>query len=560
MTVATLFVLFGDWIRTLSFSPSADSTFSFLNNCAFFLFLAEIIMNSWAKSDFSMGCFHVRGYMFNFFFWLDLLCIVSMIPDLKWISSNLGMEEMPGTGVGAKAGKAGKIGAKTGRVVRMVRLLRLVKLYKITSQRQREKKIIEDLGKLVEMGHIQQDDLDYHRERRTSSQKQSKVGAELSDIITRRVIVAVLMMLLVVPLLSYSSTIDDEREATDFLQSINVQSGAGSNTDCNFLVNSTINYVDFLNNILETADDSHQYLIDLAILPNRCDTSNVTVSSRFGHLDHLRQEEIKNIQGTNFTLDGETYSVQATFNMKYFKEQEAKSGIYTTLFVVFMLISLSSQFTGDAQKLVLAPIENMMEMVNMVADDPLQDYDFNALALTSEYETRVVQVAIQKITALLRVGFGVAGAEIISTNMAVEGEDNAVLEPMIPGKRIYAIFGFCDIHAFDLCTEKLEDEIMTFVNSVARIVHDEVTRWGGLCNKNLGNAFLMVWRIGDEAALQDISGRRRRKSQRNSLVGSSRALVRNLAVDLRRIPGEIIEHVFCSSSVQCPCHNMMWFI
>jgi hypothetical protein len=560
MTVATLFVLFGDWIRTLSFSPSADSTFSFLNNCAFFLFLAEIIMNSWAKSDFSMGCFHVRGYMFNFFFWLDLLCIVSMIPDLKWISSNLGMEEMPGTGVGAKAGKAGKIGAKTGRVVRMVRLLRLVKLYKITSQRQREKKIIEDLGKLVEMGHIQQDDLDYHRERRTSSQKQSKVGAELSDIITRRVIVAVLMMLLVVPLLSYSSTIDDEREATDFLQSINVQSGAGSNTDCNFLVNSTINYVDFLNNILETADDSHQYLIDLAILPNRCDTSNVTVSSRFGHLDHLRQEEIKNTQGTNFTLDGETYSVQATFNMKYFKEQEAKSGIYTTLFVVFMLISLSSQFTGDAQKLVLAPIENMMEMVNMVADDPLEDYDFNALALTSEYETRVVQVAIQKITALLRVGFGVAGAEIISTNMAVEGEDNAVLEPMIPGKRIYAIFGFCDIHAFDLCTEKLEDEIMTFVNSVARIVHDEVTRWGGLCNKNLGNAFLMVWRIGDEAALQDISGRRRRKSQRNSLVGSSRALVRNLAVDLRRIPGEIIEHVFCSSSVQCPCHNMMWFI
>ena len=550
MTLATLFVLFGDWIRTLSFSPSADSTFSFLNNCAFFLFLAEIIMNSWAKSDFSKGCFHVRGYMFSFFFWLDLLCIVSMIPDLKWLSSNFGVEEMPGNGVGAKAGKAGKIGAKTGRVVKMARLLRLVKLYKITSQRQREKKITEDLEKLVEMGHIQKDDLDYHLERMTSSQKQSKVGAELSDIITRRVIVAVLLMLLVVPLLSYSSTIDDEREATDFLQSINIQSGAGSMTNCNFLINSTINYVDFLNNILQTDDDSHQYLIDLAVLPHRCDTSNVPILSQFNFLDSLRQEEIKNIQGTNFTSSGETYSVQAMFNMKYFKEEEAKSGIYTTLFVVFMLISLSSQFTGDAQKLVLAPIENMMEMVNMVADDPLEDYDFNTLALTSEYETRVVQVAIQKITALLRVGFGVAGAEIISTNMAVEGEDNAVLEPMIPGKRIYAIFGFCDIHAFDLCTEKLEDEIMTFVNSVARIVHDEVTRWGGLCNKNLGNAFLMVWRIGDETALQEITGRRRRKSQRNSLVGASRALVRNLAVDLRRIPGEIKECDIGPSSIQ----------
>ena len=49
---------------------------------------------------------------------------------------------------------------------------------------------------------------------------------------------------------------------------------------------------------------------------------------------------------------------------------------------------------------------------------------------------------------------------------------------------------------------KLEDEIMTFVNQVASIVHEEVTRWEGLCNKNLGNAFLMVWRIGDEEYLK----------------------------------------------------------
>ena len=60
--------------------------------------------------------------------------------------------------------------------------------------------------------------------------------------------------------------------------------------------------------------------------------------------------------------------------------------------------------------------------------------------------------------------------------MAVgEGEGSAVLEPMLPGKRIYAIFGFSHIHAFDLCTERLEDEIMTFINSIARIVHNEVT-------------------------------------------------------------------------------------
>ena len=59
--------------------------------------------------------------------------------------------------------------------------------------------------------------------------------------------------------------------------------------------------------------------------------------------------------------------------------------------------------------------------IHVVADDPLEVYDFNNVSWNSEYayETRVVQVAIQKFTALLWVGFGVAGAEIISKDMAV---------------------------------------------------------------------------------------------------------------------------------------------
>jgi len=77
-------------------------------------------------------------------------------------------------------------------------------------------------------------------------------------------------------------------------------------------------------------------------------------------------------------------------------EDETWAGIHMTIFVFFMLVSLSSRFKGDAQKLVLAPIESMMEMINMVADDPLEDYDFNNNYRTGEYETRVIQVAIQK--------------------------------------------------------------------------------------------------------------------------------------------------------------------
>lgn len=546
MTVTAIFVLFGDWIRILSFPPSADSVFDVLYNMAFALFILELSLNSWVKSDFSGGIFHVKGYMFSFFFWLDFICIITIMPDLQWAATIFGGENLSdSSGVGSKAGKAGMIGAKTGRIVRMARLVRLVKLYKITSQRKRERKLMEDLGKLIEMGHLNREDVNAYVEKMRLSQKPSKVGSELSDIITRRVIIAVLLMLLVVPLLSYTSSISDEVQATQFLQLMNIRAGSGISVNCDFLVTANNEFLTFMESIIDSRDLNHKYLLYHEISPNRCDINGTT--HIYDPLD-FRVNEIRELEFWTTSNEGISYSVRAVFNMKYFIQEEAKAGVYLTLFITFMLVTLSTQFTGDAQKLILAPIESMMEMIEMVARDPLEDYDFSEVSRTGEYETRVVQLAIQKITALLRIGFGVAGAEIISTNMAVEGEGSSVFEPMVPGKRVYAIFGFCDIHAFDLCTDKLEDEIMTFVNIIARIVHSEVTRWGGLCNKNLGNAFFMVWRIGDENALQILSGRKR-KSERSTLLVSptaknslnsprSSSSMRNLAVDLRRIPGK----------------------
>lgn len=533
--LATLFVLFGDWIRVLAFHPSSDNSFAVIFEICFVLFIVDIVLNSWVKTDFSKGLFKLKGYMFNFFFWLDLLCLVAMIPDLAWLPSNSN-NIFSGNSVGAKAGKASRLGVKAGRIVRMARLIRLVKLYKITSQRKRERKIIEDIAKLVEHGYIDREDINAYIEKMTASQQQTKVGAELSDIITRRVIVAVLLMLTVVPLLTTSPSSDGEGEATSFLQSINLHAGIDN---CQYLIDSTREYVGFMSDLLKTNNVSKPFLISLAILPQRCNSSELLDFKDTEVIAQLREEEIKVVNYSQIDLSsGNLYSVESVFDIKYSQEKNAQSGIYTTLFVVFMLISLSIQFTGDAQVLVLAPIENMMEMVNMVAADPLASHDFDTSGHTGAYETHVVHTAIQKITSLLRVGFGIAGAAIISKNLSIEEKNPGSIETMIPGKRVYAIFGFCDIQAFDHCTEKLEDEIMTFVNSIARIVHDEVTRWGGLCNKNLGNAFLMVWRIGDENELEEVSGRIRKNQRQNQTnTGSIRS---SATIDLRRIPGKMM--------------------
>lgn len=361
MTVITIFVLFGDWVRVLVFKPSTDFAFSFFNNAAFFLFITEMILNSWAKSDFHFSGrrLKVKGYMFSFFFWLDLMCIFSMVPDLKWMSSHFGLQTIPGSNVGAKAGKAGRIGAKTGRVVRMVRLIRLVKLYKVTSQRNREKKVVQDLNKLIKLGRIGQQDMGTYLKKITSSQKQSKVGAELSDIITRRVIVAVLLMLLIVPLLSYSSSNENELEATAFIQSVNIKSGFGTEEDCEFLVTSTKEYVDLTNAILGRSGKDHQHLIALQVHPQRCNSASLIEFKNKDLIERLREEEIREFKEYEI-IEGVHFSTIATFNMKSVMEDEAWAGIHMTIFVVFMLVTLSSQFNGDAQNLVLVAIESMM--------------------------------------------------------------------------------------------------------------------------------------------------------------------------------------------------------
>lgn len=49
------------------------------------------------------------------------------------------------------------------------------------------------------------------------------------------------------------------------------------------------------------------------------------------------------------------------------------------------------------------------------------------------------------------MGFGDAGAEIIADNIRSTQE----LDPMIPGKRVHAIFAFCDVRHFTAVTEVL---------------------------------------------------------------------------------------------------------
>lgn len=68
------------------------------------------------------------------------------------------------------------------------------------------------------------------------------------------------------------------------------------------------------------------------------------------------------------------------------------------------------------------------------------------------------------------------------------------VDPMLPGKKKCAIYGFCDIRNFTDATEVLQEDVMIFVNNIAEIVHSMVDRYQGAANKNIGDAFLLVWK------------------------------------------------------------------
>ena len=116
----------------------------------------------------------------------------------------------------------------------------------------------------------------------------------------------------------------------------------------------------------------------------------------------------------------------------------------------------------------------------------------------------MLERAIVKIGHLLALGFGEAGSKIIAQNMKQTGELNAVM----PGERTYAIFGFCILDDFVETTEVLQTDIMSYVNQVAEITHSIVDKYGGSPNKNIGEAFVLVWKFHnpDEIEQMDEDG------------------------------------------------------
>ena len=205
-------------------------------------------------------------------------------------------------------------------------------------------------------------------------------------------------------------------------------------------------------------------------------------------------------------------------DIKFENDINAILSMLRTIFVCICLAGSALYFVKDMNTYILTPIENMLKKIETITKNPISAasiqeqeafvlhklYSTNKEALKireeqKHYETSQLEEIIVKIGALLAIGFGEAGSTIISANINNSNQIN----PIIPGEKILAIYGFCDIRSFTDATEVLQENVMIFVNEIADIVHNTVDKFDGAPNKNIGDAFLLVWKLHDDMVINN---------------------------------------------------------
>ena len=276
------------------------------------------------------------------------------------------------------------------------------------------------------------------------------------------------------------------------------------------------------------------------------------LGKRAGALATFRRTDLE-FADFNATEEPVEFRTTAVFDLSHVIEFTNRGLFYLLVALLTLCLVGLTMLRGDARRLVLHPLQRMLKIVIRYAENPLSqslsgqqaksgnegsddtdDNDKKADQL-GNFETEQLINAIARIADLLRKCWGVAGAGIISSNLAREDGQNAVFNPTVPGKRVYALFGFVAINNFDKVLRALEQDTLTLINDVAKVVHDEVFRWAlgdsGQCNKNLGGSFLMVFRIG---TFREVHARRKQAQdvvfenrQRRYIKGRRRAAGRS---------------------------------
>nr|BCL77499.1 bifunctional adenylyl cyclase/cAMP phosphodiesterase [Cycas revoluta] len=466
--------IFADDLVKAAFPKYIDSYAAKIYLVCLALFLLELIMLSLVRNH----------YFASISFWLDLLGSLSLVPFIMGATQvNLIIARSIKT---AKTFTRAAKWMQNGDYLKLFRLanvMRMVRCRNSASSDDDEEETVPDP--------------DHH-----CQGKPSQVWTRLSELTSQKLVIGMLIIVVVVPLVH--TDISDVGPVTS-LESLDHQ------PLYSLYFNSS------LNKILQFYKLHKYELLYLGVrdgcLPPEyisleyCSVTNMSSTCQGvdegGTTYHQVVPEEK--ERMNAKEDAEekyriTELLKVTSNSKrseaYFsvkKETQIYHAYDLALTIIILLILSAWSFflSWDSNKLLIQPIERMVNFVKELADDPVS---FAGKVLPQQgdgkvMETRFIEAALIKIASLTKVALGDAGMDILSVNL--KGTE---FNPMIPGKKVRACYGFCDIRNFTDATECLQEEVMMFVNRIADLIHNKVIMHHGFPNKNIGDAFLIVWK------------------------------------------------------------------
>lgn len=100
MSAWTTWALFGDDLRMLLTDRTADNFFYVMAIIALLLFVFELALNFYSR----------KSWRFGFYFWLDFLATLSLIPDIGWIWDPMSAALLGGGRRGAESRQRRKAG------------------------------------------------------------------------------------------------------------------------------------------------------------------------------------------------------------------------------------------------------------------------------------------------------------------------------------------------------------------------------------------------------------------------------------------------------------------
>ena len=535
----TLFSLYSNDIKLLFTDRTADSSFNVITIFLMIFFLCEILfLFLWDKE---YGC--------SLFFWTDLFGTLSLLLDIDVINDAI---QEAFSGINEE-----KIDNKTLTLVRFskgIRAFRIIRLVKMAKIFARKSKLNE------KKDEPQSDD--------KTEGNEDKLSEKFEDLIVRRMVFLLLAMLIVLYLLNpelYAKQLsrhESEIQIFDYLFP-------------KYMLYFNISYDIYIN---EFKDNTDTPLIFSSIFGRKYLNENFNAKLRkfekslvLDFCDKLKLKDVNN----------DTYNTNDTFNVthyNYLVSQEIlpnlnleddicvaifdnrnfsrKSSLFSLIKTSVVLIIFSSGFVlieNDMKNIVIDPIDKMIKKIKNISKNPIASLQadqgdqngniisekehkkHNATSLSTTttsvststkkcecisqskmFETTILEKKLNKICALLVLGFGEAGAEIISSVLQ-EGLD-VEMNPVIPGKKVVGIYGFCDIRNFTDTTDVLQEKVMIFVNQVAEIVHEIVSDYCGTANKNIGDAFLLVWKFEEKFIDFSISEPKLRKCDEVSRI------------------------------------------